>query len=69
MGTNKKTQIRIIKQGMAGSIPESKGVSEERQKKDAIADLICSVFGWVAEFKGRRRPDPRITLQTQFKEA
>ena len=32
MGTDKKTQIRIIKQGMAGSIPESKAVSEERQK-------------------------------------
>ena len=69
MGTDKKTQIRIIKQEMAGSIPESKAVSEERQKKDAMADLICSVFGWVAEFKGRRRPDPRITFQTLFKEA
>ena len=45
MGTDKKTQIRIIKQGMAGSIPESKAVSEERQKKDAMADLICSVSG------------------------
>jgi len=69
MGTDKKTQIRIIKQGMAGSIPESKAVSEERQKKDAMADLICSVSGWVAEFKRRRRRDPRITFQTQFKEA
>ena len=69
MGTDKKTQIRIIKQEMAGSIPESKAVSEERQKKDAMADLICSVSGWVAEFKRRRRPDPRITFQTQFKEA
>jgi hypothetical protein len=58
METNKKTQIRIIKQAMAGSIPESQAVSEERQKKDAIA-----------EFKGRRRPDPRITFQTLFKEA
>ena len=58
MGTDKKTQIRIIKQGMAGSIPESKAVSEERQKKDAIA-----------EFKGRRRTDPKITFQTLFKEA
>jgi hypothetical protein len=56
-------------QGMAGSIPESKAVSEERQKKDSRADLICSVSGWVAEFKRRRRPDPRITFQTQFKEA
>jgi len=69
MGTDKKTQIRIIKQGMAGSIPESQPVSEERQKKDAMAELICSVSGWVAEFKGRRRPDPRITFQTLFKEA
>jgi hypothetical protein len=58
MGTDKKTQIRIIKQGMAGSIPESQAVSEERQKKDAKA-----------EFEGRRRPDPRITFQTLFKEA
>jgi len=58
MGTDKKTQIRIIKQAMAGSIPESQAVSEERQKNDAIA-----------EFKGRRRPDPRITFQTLFKEA
>jgi len=69
MGTEKKTQIRIIKQGMAGSIPESQAVSEERQKKDAMAELICSVSGWVAEFKGRRRPDPRITFQTLCKEA
>jgi len=69
MGTDKKTQIRIIKQGMAGSIPESKAVSEERQKKDAMADLICSVSGWVAEFKRRRQADPRITFQTQFEEA
>jgi hypothetical protein len=57
MGTDKRTQIRIIKQGMAGSIPESQAVSEERQKKDAIA-----------EFKGTHRPDPRITFQTLFKE-
>ena len=54
---------------MAGSIPESQAVSEERQKKDATAELICSVSGWVAEFKGGRRPDPRITFQTLFKEA
>ena len=58
MGTDKKTQIRIIKQGMAGSIPESQAVSEERQKKDGMV-----------EFKGRRRPVPRITFQTLFKEA
>ena len=54
MGTDKKIQIRIIQQGMAGSIPESQAVSEERQNKDAMAELICSVSGWVAESKGRR---------------
>ena len=69
MGTDKKTEIRIIEQGMAGSIPELQAVSEERQKKNAIVELICSVSGWVAEFKGRRRPDARITFQTLFKEA
>jgi len=69
MGTDKKTQIRIIKQGMAGRLPESQAVSEERQRKDAMVELICNVSGWVAEFKGRRRPDPRITFQTLFKEA
>jgi hypothetical protein len=53
---------------MAGSIPESQTVSDERQKKDAMAELICSVSGWVTEFKGRRRPDPRITFQTLFEE-
>ena len=69
MGTDKKTQIRIIKQGMAGRLPEAQAVSEERQRKDAMVELICSVSGWVAKFKGRRRPDPRITFQTLFKEA
>jgi len=69
MGTDKKTQIGIIKQGMASSIPESQAVSEERQRKDAMAELICSVSGWVAKFKGRRRPDPRIIFQTLSKEA
>ena len=69
MGTDRMTQIRIIKQGMAGSIPESQAVSEERQNKDAMAELICSVSGWVAESKGRRWPDPRIIFQTLFKEA
>ena len=58
MGTDKKIQIRIFKQGMAGSIPESQAVPEERQKKDAMA-----------EFKRKRRPDPRITFQTLFEEA
>lgn len=71
MGTDKKTQIRIIKQGIAGGIAEAQAaaVSGERQKSDPMAELICSVSGWVAEFKERRRPDPRITFQTLFKEA
>jgi hypothetical protein len=69
MGIDKKTQITIITQGMAGRLPESQAVSEERQSKDAMVELICSVSGWVAEFKGRRWPDPRITFQTLFKEA
>ena len=69
MGTGKKTQIRIIKQGIAGSIAESQVavVSGERQKSDPTAELICSVSGWVAEFRERRRPDPRITFQALFK--
>jgi len=70
MGTDRKTQIRIIKQGTAGSIPESQvaPVSRKRPKKDPMAELICSVSGWVAEFRERRRPDPRITFQALFKE-
>jgi len=70
MGTGRKTQIRIIKQGIAGNIPESQTapVSKEGPKKDPMAELIGSVSGWVAEFKGRRRPDPRITFQALFKE-
>ena len=68
MGTDKKTQIRIIKQGMAGNSPESQAVSGERRKKDAMAEVICSVSGWVAKFKGRRLPDPRIIFQTLFKQ-
>jgi hypothetical protein len=56
MGTD--SQTRIVKQGMAASIRESRAVSEERQKEDAMA-----------EFKGRRRLDPGITFQTLFKEA
>ncbi len=68
MGTGKKTQIRIIKQGIAGNIPESQAspVSRERPKKDPMAELICSVSGWMAEFKERRRPDPRITFFQQM---
>ena len=33
MGTDKKIQIRIIKQGMAGSIPELQAVSGDTQKE------------------------------------
>jgi hypothetical protein len=70
MGTGKKTEIRIIKQGIAGSIAEAQAaaVAGERQKNDPMVELICSVSGWVAEFKERRRPDPRITFQALFKE-
>jgi hypothetical protein len=70
MGTGRKKQIRIIKQGKAGSIQESHAapVSGERPKEDPMAELIRSVSGWVAEFKERRRPDPRITFQALFKE-
>jgi hypothetical protein len=67
MGTGRKTQIRIIKQGnITGS--QAKPLSRERPKKDPMAELICGVTGWVAEFEERRRPDPRITFQTLFKE-
>jgi hypothetical protein len=57
METGRKTQIRIIKQGIAGNIPESQAspVSRERPKKDPMA-----------EFKERRRPDPRITFFQQM---
>jgi hypothetical protein len=34
-----------------------------------MAELICSVSEWVAEFNGRRRPGPRITFQALFREA
>jgi hypothetical protein len=70
MGTGRKTQIRIIKQGTASNIPESQAtpVTGEKPMKDPMAELFCSVSGWVAEFKQRRRPDPRITFQALFKE-
>ncbi len=70
MGTGRKTQIRIIKQGIAGNIPESQEPPAPREKpvKDPTADLICGVSGWVAEFKEKRRSDPRITFQALFKE-
>ena len=70
MGTGGKTQIRIIKQGITGNIPESQAapVSRKRPKKDPMAELICSVSGWVAEFKERRRLDPRTTFQALFKD-
>ena len=70
MGTGGKTRIRIIKRGTAGNIPESQAAPVPREKpmKDPMAGLFCSVSGWVAEFKQRRRPDPRITFQALFKE-
>jgi hypothetical protein len=69
MGTIGKTQIRIIKQGTTSKIPEPQASSVPREKpmKDPMAELICSVSEWVAEFKERRRPDPRITFQALFK--
>jgi len=70
MRTGRKTQIRIIKQGIASNIPGSQAalISREGPKKDPMAELTCSVSGWVAEFRERRRPDPRITFQALFKE-
>jgi hypothetical protein len=70
MGTGRKTQIRIIKQGTASKILESQAapVPGEKPMKDPMAELTCSVSEWVAEFKERRRPDPRITFQALFKE-
>jgi hypothetical protein len=70
MGTGRKTKIRIIKQGTASNIPESQAapVPGEKPMKDPMAELFCNVSGWVAEFKQRRRPDPRITFQALFKE-
>jgi hypothetical protein len=70
MGTSRKTQIRIIKQGTASNIPESQAapVPREKRMKDPMADLFFSVSGWVAEFKQRPRPDPRVTFRALFKE-
>ena len=70
MGTGRKKQIRIIKQGIADNLPESKvaPASRERPKQDPMAELICNVSEWVSEFKERGRPDPRITFQALFKE-
>jgi hypothetical protein len=63
-------RVRIIKQGTASNIPKSQAapVPGEKRMKDPMADLFSSVSGWVAEFKQRRRPDPRITFQALFKE-
>jgi len=70
MGTGRKTQIRIIKQATVSNIPESQAtpVSREKPMKDPMAELACNVSGWVAEFKEKRRPDPKITFQALFKE-
>ena len=70
MKTGSKTQIRIIKRN-ASIIPESEAappLPRANPNKDPMAELICSVSGWVAEFKERRRPDPRIAFQALFKE-
>jgi len=69
MGTGRKTKIRIIKR-TGSNIPESPAapVPEVKSIKDPMAELFCRVSGWVAEFKQRRRPDPRITFQALFKE-
>jgi hypothetical protein len=71
MGTGRKTQIRIIKRGTASNIPASQAAPLPGKKpmKDPMAVLISNVSGWVAEFKARRRPDPRITFQALFKKA
>ena len=70
MGTGRKTQIRIIKHRAASNIPESQAAPTppETPVTDPMAELICSVSGWVAEYKERRRPDPRITFQALFRE-
>ena len=69
MGTARKTKIRIIKQGTASNVPESHApVPIEKPMKDPMAELFCSVSGWVVEFKQRRRPDPRIRFQALFKQ-
>jgi hypothetical protein len=67
MGTGR---VRIIKRGTASNInlPQSAPVPREKHEKDPMAELICNISGWVAEFKERRRPDPRITFQALFKE-
>jgi len=68
--TGGKTKIRIIKRGTANSIHElhAAPLPGEKPIKDPMAELFCSVSGWVAEFKQRHRPDPRITFQALFKE-
>jgi len=69
MGTGRKTPIRIIKRGTVSNIRESQApVSREKPMKDPTAELTFNVSGWVAEYKERRRPDPKITFQALFKE-
>jgi hypothetical protein len=69
MGTGRKRQIRIIKRGTASNIPASQAAPDPEAKpvKDPMAELICSISGWVAEFRERRRPDPKIAFQALFK--
>lgn len=66
MGTRR---IRIIKQGTVTNRPQAQAatVPGEKPAKDPMAELIRSVSGWVAEFKERRRLDPRIAIQALFK--
>ena len=66
MGTGR---VRIIKRGTAGNIKVSQStpVPRENHVQDPMPELICSVSGWVDEYKERRRPDPRIAFQALFK--
>jgi len=68
MGTGRKTQIRIIKRGSNIRKSPAAPVPGAKRMKDPMADLFSSVSGWVAEFKQRRRPHPRIIFQALFKE-
>lgn len=62
-------RIRIIKQGTANNIPQSQSAPVPGEKPEKAPNrVICNVSGWVAEFKERRRLDPRITFQSLFKE-
>ena len=70
MRTGRNTQIRIIKQGNARNLTESTvlPVAGAKPMKDPMAELFCRVAGWVAEFKQRRGPDPRVAFRALFKQ-